>query len=78
MTVQVNLKLDESLVGQVDWLLEKGHVKTRKEAFERGLLLLLRTCKVAELEERIERVREGTENMPSVTEAVVDSHEEES
>ncbi len=78
MTVQVNLKLDESLVKEVDWLLENGHVKTRKEAFERGLLLFLRTCKIPELEERIDRIREGTDNLQSVTEAVVDSHEEES
>jgi hypothetical protein len=78
MTVQVNIKLDDRLVRDVDWLVDEGHVKTKKEAFERGLVLLLRACKASDLERRIERIREDTEKMPSVTQAVVTSHEEES
>jgi Arc/MetJ family transcription regulator len=77
LVVQVNVKLDERLVREVEKLVEAGHVKTKKEAFERALKLLIRSHKAAELEERIDRLREGTEAMPSVTEAVIESHEEE-
>jgi len=75
--VQVNVKLDERLVREVEKLVEEGHVKTKKEAFELALQLLIRSHKAAKLEERIDRVRKGTEAIPSITEAVIESHEEE-
>jgi len=77
LVVQVNVKLDEKLVAQVEQLVEKGLVKTKKEAFEEALKLLLKSRKVKEIQERIDRIREGTEAMPCVTEAAVQSHEEE-
>lgn len=77
MTVQVNVKLDEKILREVEKLIEKGKVKTKKEAFEKALLLLLRSYKASELAERIDKIREGTELMRSVTEAVIESHEEE-
>ena len=58
-------------------MVEKGYVETRKEAFEKALQLLIKSHKAVELEERIKRVKEGTEAMPNVTEAVIKSHEEE-
>jgi metal-responsive CopG/Arc/MetJ family transcriptional regulator len=73
----VNVKLDEKLLQEVERLMEKGYVKTKKEAFERALKLLIKSHKALELEEKIDRVREGTEAMPSVTDAVIKSHEEE-
>ena len=77
MVVQVNVKLDEKLVREIERLVEEGYVKTKKEAFERALRLLIKSRKALELAERINKVREGTETMPSVTEALVKSHEEE-
>ncbi len=77
MKVQVNVKLDEKILREVEKLIEKGRVKTKKEAFEKALLLLLRSYKASELAERIDKIREGTELMRSVTEAVIESHEEE-
>jgi Arc/MetJ-type ribon-helix-helix transcriptional regulator len=73
----VNVKLDEKLVREIERLVKEGYVKTKKEAFERALRLLIRSRKALELAERINKVREGTETMPSVTEALVKSHEEE-
>jgi len=77
LVVQVNVKLDEKLVREIERLVEEGYVKTKKEAFERALRLLIKSRKALELAERINKVREGTETMPSVTEALVKSHEEE-
>jgi len=73
---QVNVKLDKTLLGEVEELIQKGWVKTKKEAFQKALQLLIRTYKAAELAYRFDKIREGTEKMPSLTEAVVLSHEE--
>jgi metal-responsive CopG/Arc/MetJ family transcriptional regulator len=70
-------ELDEKLLREVERLVVEGYVKTKREAFERALQLLVRYYKALELAERIDRVREGSEAMPSVTEALAESHEEE-
>ena len=75
--VQVNLKLDEKAVREVDSLIEKGYFSSKTEAFMRALELLIRSHKAGELAKRIDEIREGTERAPSVTEAVVEAHEEE-
>jgi Arc/MetJ-type ribon-helix-helix transcriptional regulator len=75
--VQVNLKLDEGIVKEVERLVEQGYFSSKTEAFMKALQLLLRAHKTEELVKRLEDVREETENMPSLTEAVIESHEEE-
>jgi metal-responsive CopG/Arc/MetJ family transcriptional regulator len=77
LTVQVNVKLDEKILKEVEKLIERGYVKTKREAFEKALILLLKSYKASEIAEKMDRVREGTELMRSLTEAVIESHEEE-
>jgi fatty acid/phospholipid biosynthesis enzyme len=47
------------------------------KAFVKALQLLIKSQKAEELAKRIDEIRKGTEAAPSVTEAVVKSHEEE-
>ncbi|HID90882.1 TPA: ribbon-helix-helix protein, CopG family [Candidatus Bathyarchaeota archaeon] len=75
--VQVNLRLDASLVREVERLVEQGHFDSKTEAFTRALRLLIRRYKASELMERINQIREGTEGLPSLTETIVEAHEEE-
>ncbi len=75
--VQVNLKLETSLVREIEKLVERGVFSSKTEAFSEALRLLIRSYKARELIERIDRIREGTEEMPSVTKAVIEAHEEE-
>lgn len=75
--VQVNLKLDEKTVREVERLVEKGYFSSKTEAFIKALQLLIKSQKAEELAKRIDEIREGTEEAPSVTEAVVEAHEEE-
>ncbi|KPV65448.1 MAG: hypothetical protein AOA65_0147 [Candidatus Bathyarchaeota archaeon BA1] len=75
--VQVNVKLDEKLLREVEVLIKGGYFNTKTEAFMEALQLLIRSYKAGELARRIDRIREGTEKMPSVTEEVVKAHEEE-
>ena len=72
------MKLDEKLLREVEKMVKEGRVKTKKEAFEIALRLLLKSYKANELVKRIDKIREGTEELPSVTVAAVESHEEES
>jgi len=75
--IQVNLKLEASLIREVEKLVEKGYFSSKTEAFTNALRLLIRSYKAREIRERIDRIREGTEKLPSVTKAVVEAHEEE-
>jgi metal-responsive CopG/Arc/MetJ family transcriptional regulator len=77
LVVRVSLELDEKLLREVERLVRVGYMKAKREAFERALQLLVRSYKALGLAERIDRVREGTEVMLSVTEALAESHEEE-
>ncbi|MBS7247216.1 MAG: ribbon-helix-helix domain-containing protein [Candidatus Jordarchaeales archaeon] len=74
--VQVNLKLDEKMVKEVEDLVRKGYFSSKTEAFSKALQLLIKQYKTDELIKRFNEVREGTEGMPSLTEIVVGSHEE--
>ena len=75
--IQVNLKLEPSLVREVERLVEEGRFSSKTEAFTEALRLLIRSYKAEELRKRIDRIREGTERMPSATEALAEMHEEE-
>ena len=77
MEVQVNVKLDEKLVEELDKMVESGFVSTKKEAFERAIRELVREYRAGEFKERIDRVRKGTAGFGGVTRAVVAGHEEE-
>ncbi|MEM0345977.1 MAG: ribbon-helix-helix domain-containing protein, partial [Thermofilaceae archaeon] len=74
--VQVNLKLDAELVREVERLVSEGYFPTKTEAFTQALRMLIRQYKAEELKRRLNRVREGTESLPSASAAVVALHEE--
>ena len=75
--VQVNVKLDEKLIKEVTELIDKGYLKNKTEAFTEALRLLLRKYKADEIKMKMDQIRRGTEKLPSVTGAVVESHKEE-
>ncbi len=77
LEAQVNVKLDKKLVSEVDRLVKMGRLKTKKEAFQTALMLLLREYKAKEIAERIERIRKGTEKFAGATASVIEAHEEE-
>ena len=77
MEVQVNVKLDEKIVKELDKMVDSGFVGTKKEAFEKALVGLIKEYRAAEFRERIDKVRSGTANFRSVTDEVVKGHEEE-
>lgn len=74
---QVNVKLEEELLQQVERLVENGTFHTKTEAFTEGLKLLLRTQKGHDLLRRMESIRQGTETYASPTRVLKELHEKE-
>ncbi|HIE18144.1 TPA: hypothetical protein EYP75_00305 [Candidatus Bathyarchaeota archaeon] len=75
--IQVNLKLEASLVKEIENLLKQGYFNSKTEAFTYALRLLIRAYKAKTLKERIDKIREGTEKLPSVTDAIIKAQKEE-
>ncbi|MEM1509322.1 MAG: hypothetical protein QW291_01335 [Thermofilaceae archaeon] len=75
--IQVNLKLEQKLVEEVEKLVSEGYFPSKTEAFTQALKMLVRKYKVDEMKRKFDKIREGTESLPSVSLAVIDSHEEE-
>ncbi|MBS7651046.1 MAG: ribbon-helix-helix domain-containing protein [Candidatus Bathyarchaeia archaeon] len=75
--IQVNVKLEEDLLREVEYLVESGLYSSKTEAFIEALKLLLRVQKGKMILQRIEKIREGTEAYPSVGQALAEMHEEE-
>ena len=71
----MNVKLDVDLVHKVEKHVGKGYFKNKIEVFIHALKLVLRYYKAQELREKLEKIRERTEPLPSVTSAVVSLHE---
>ena len=61
---------------EVERLVEEGHFSSKTEAFTEALRLLIRSYRAEELKRRIDRIREGTEGMPSAK-ALAEMHEGE-
>lgn len=62
---------------EVEKLVKQGYFSSKTEAFTYALKILIRLYRAEELRRRIDEIREGTEKLPSVTETVVEAHEEE-
>lgn len=74
---QVNLRLEENLLNKIDTLVKAGMFKTKTEAFKKALEMLIDRYYKKLLEEKLEKIREGTSEFPSLTNIVVKIHEEE-
>ncbi|MDK2464401.1 MAG: ribbon-helix-helix domain-containing protein [Candidatus Korarchaeota archaeon] len=77
MSVQMNVRVDEELSREVDELVRRGLFKTKREVVEEALRLLIARLKAQEIRRSIDEVREGTEELPSATEALLESRAEE-
>lgn len=74
---QVNVKLDEQLLREVDRLVESKVYTSKTEAFTEALKLLLRTVRGRDLLKRMDKIREASEKYPSANQALIEAHERE-
>lgn len=73
----MNVRTTPFIIEEIDGIVKKGYFRNRTEAVNEALRFLIRRYKMAKTEKRIEKIREGTSALPSVTQAVVTSHGEE-
>lgn len=73
----MTIKATPVLLKEPEYAVNEGHYKNKSEAIFEDVNLIVRKNKLKKVRERIMKSREGTESMPSLTELVVKSHEEE-
>jgi len=76
-SVQVNIRTTPFLANELDHIVKDGYFRSRSEALNEAIRLLIRRYKLAKLESKLASVREGTEDLSSVTEALLKAREEE-
>ena len=76
-TVQVNIRTTEFLAAELDKIVQEGYFRSRSEALNEGIRLILRRYQLAKLESKLAKAKEGTKDLPSVTEALIKARAEE-
>jgi Arc/MetJ-type ribon-helix-helix transcriptional regulator len=75
--VQLNVRIDKELAEEIDEMVMSGRFQTKAEALTEAIRLLIRTYRGEKLAVRMNRVREGTIGLPSLTDALVEARKEE-
>ncbi|PKP57293.1 MAG: hypothetical protein CVT89_04730 [Candidatus Altiarchaeales archaeon HGW-Altiarchaeales-2] len=73
----ITINATSVLARKLEYAVTEGHYKNKSAAILESINLLIRKHKLQKIRMRIMRSREGTENMPSLTEIIIKSHEEE-
>lgn len=73
----MNVRTTTFLKSEIDSIVGKGYFRNRTEAVNEALRLLIRRYKAIKLGRHMERIKAGTAELPSATQAAVESHEEE-
>lgn len=76
-SVQVNIRTTPFLANELDHIVQDGYFRSRSEAMNEAIRLLIRRYKLAKLESKLASARDGTGNLPSVTEALLEARKEE-
>ncbi|ODS42055.1 MAG: hypothetical protein MSIBF_01535 [Candidatus Altiarchaeales archaeon IMC4] len=71
------IKTSPILMDELDYVVDKEHYRSKSDAINDAIRFFIKKHKLSMVDWKIERIREGTEGLPSLTEAVVESHEEE-
>ncbi|MEA3255416.1 MAG: hypothetical protein U9Q22_06240 [Candidatus Altiarchaeota archaeon] len=77
MSVQLNIRTTPVLIDELDKVVRKGYFRNRTEAVNEAIRLFIRRYSMMKLGERMEKVKEGTDKLPSPARAIMISHEEE-
>ena len=77
MSTQLNVRTTPVLVHELDKVVMEGYFRNRTEAVNEALRLLVRRYQMMRLDGKMQKLREKNRGLPSLTEAVIRSHEEE-
>ena len=76
-SVQVNIRTTRFLATELDRIVKEGYFRSRSEAMNEAIRILIRKYQVAKLESKLAKVKKGTKNLPSVTKALLEARQEE-
>lgn len=77
MAKGIALNIPDMLLEQLDKMIAEGLFKTRTEAIKEGVRLLIQKREIKKLKGKILYIKTDTEDLSSLTQAVVKQHEED-
>jgi len=76
-STQLNIRTSPALVHEIDVIVESGLYRTRTEAVNEALRLLIRRYRIMKISEQIEGMAESSGIDDGITKALLDSREED-
>ncbi|MFA5772260.1 MAG: ribbon-helix-helix domain-containing protein [Thermoplasmata archaeon] len=76
-SVQMNVRTTGYLINELDTIVKAGMFRSRSEAVNEAVRLLIMRYRMLRLEKKMVKVRNGTAKYPNVSKAVMAAHEEE-
>ena len=74
---QLNIRTSETLIDELDYLVNNGIFRNRTEAVNEGIRLLIRRYKAMKIAERIDQIAKGKYGKGSLTKALIELRDEE-
>ena len=76
-SVQVNIRTTRFLATELDRIVKEGYFRSRSEAMNEAIRILIRRYQVAKLESKLAKAKKGTKNLPSLTKTLLEARQEE-
>lgn len=76
-SIQVNIRTTKFLATELDRIVNEGYFRSRSEAMNEAIRILIRRYQLAKLESKLTKAKKGTKNLQSLTKALLESREEE-
>ena len=76
-SVQVNIRTTRFLATELDRIVKEGFFRSRSEAMNEAIRILIRRYQVAKLESKLAKAKKGTKNLPSLTKTLLEARQEE-
>jgi Arc/MetJ-type ribon-helix-helix transcriptional regulator len=76
-SVQVNIRTTKFLANEIDRIVNEGYFRSRSEALNEAIRILIRKYQLAKLESKLVKAKKGTKDLPSVTKTLLDARKEE-
>jgi Arc/MetJ-type ribon-helix-helix transcriptional regulator len=74
---QLNIRTSETLIDELDYLVNNGIFRNRTEAVNEGIRLLIRRYKAIKIAKKIDQIAKDTKSKGSLTKTLLELREEE-
>ena len=76
-SIQVNIRTTRFLATELDRIVNEGYFRSRSEAMNEAIRILIRKYQLAKLESKLAKAKKGTKDLPSITKALLEARQEE-